>query len=266
MTDAVAMAGDDAALAAHVAARRAALTAELDQIRAQKALLEAKLAELRPVGPPPKKGGGAGGAPAGSAGKKRPGGAGAGRPGEPVYDPSIPLSGPAKRARVEADRERRVNLLWQQCATIAKTLMRHRDSAPFHKPVDPVALKCPDYLTIIKTPMDLGTALGRLGGTPGGPPRAYASPAEFRDGVRLMFANCRTYNKVGTPVRRMGDALSDLWEKKWAQQGIEAKWALEMERQKDEQLVSGGGSAGARGGSGMLVRGQKIRIAFGYAY
>ena len=55
---------------------------------------------------------------------------------------------------------------WQQCATIAKTLMRHRDSAPFHKPVDPVALKCPDYLTIIKTPMDLGTALARLGGFP----------------------------------------------------------------------------------------------------
>ena len=234
MTDALAMVSDDDALSAHVEARRAALQAELDRIRSQKAALEAKLAELRPPAPP-KKGGGA--APAGSAGKKRPGGAGAGRPGEPPYDPSIPLTGPAKRARVEADRERRVNLLWQQCATIAKTLMRHRDSAPFHKPVDPVALKCPDYLTIIKTPMDLGTALGRLGGAPGGPPRAYTAPSEFRDDVRLMFANCRTYNKVGTPVRRMGDALSDLWEKKWAQQGIEAKWALEMERQKDEQLV-----------------------------
>jgi len=235
MTDALAMVSDDSALASHVEARRASLQAELDRIRAQKAALEAKLAELRPAAPP-KKGGGA--APAGSAGKKRPGGAGSGRPGEPPYDPSVPLTGPAKRARVEADRERRVNLLWQQCATIAKTLMRHRDSAPFHKPVDPVALKCPDYLTIIKTPMDLGTALGKLGGTPGGPARAYAAPSEFRDDVRLMFANCRTYNKVGTPVRRMGDALSDLWEKKWAQQGIEAKWALEMERQKDEQLVS----------------------------
>jgi len=260
-TDALAMVTDDAALADHVAARRAALQDELDRIRAQKAALEAKLAELRPAAPP-KKGGGVG-VPAGSAGKKRPGGAGAGRPGEPPYDPSIPLTGPAKRARVEADRERRVNLLWQQCATIAKTLMRHRDSAPFHKPVDPVALKCPDYLTIIKTPMDLGTALARLGGTPGGPPRAYSAPTEFRDNVRLMFANCRTYNKVGTPVRRMGDALSDLWEKKWAQQGIEAKWALEMERQKDEQLVrprerrggSGGCGEGRGGGKGGAGRG-----------
>jgi hypothetical protein len=262
MTEAVlAMVTDDAALADHVAARRAALTAELERIRAQKAALEAKLAELRPPAPPKKGGGGA--TPAGSAGKKRPPGGAQAAAGGPAFDPSLPLSGPAKRARLEADRERRMNLLWQQCVTIVKTLMRHRDSAPFHKPVDPVALKCPDYLTIIKTPMDLGTALSKLGSI-GGQGRVYASPDEFRDDVRLMFANCRTYNKVGTPVRRMGDALSDLWEKKWAQQGIEAKWALEMERQKDEQLVRewrGRWMCGEMGEKERSVRGAPAAVA-----
>jgi len=161
----------------------------------------------------------------------------------------------AKRARLEHERERRLALIWQQCSTVAKTLMRHRDSAPFHRPVDPVALKCPDYLTIIKKPMDLGTALakleppksGPLGGAlqPSATKRAYTSPLEFRDDVRLMFANCRTYNKVGTPVRRMGDGLCDLWEKKWASSGVEQKWEAEQERARDEELEASGASTAA---------------------
>ena len=173
----------------------------------------------------------------------------------PPPPPPLDEEPAAKRARLEHERERRLALIWQQCSTVAKTLMRHRDSAPFHRPVDPVALKCPDYLTIIKRPMDLGTALakldppksGPLGGAlqPAATRRAYSSPLEFRDDVRLMFANCRTYNKVGTPVRRMGDGLCDLWEKKWASSGVEQKWEAEQERARDEELEASGASAAA---------------------
>jgi len=198
--------------AARLRERRAALEAELATLNEQRAAVERALADLRAALPP-----GKGLGPA--KGKKRP---------------SLPDGPAGKRARVEHDRERRVNLIWQQCATVGRTLLRHRDSAPFHRPVDPVALKCPDYLNIIKTPMDLGTALARLEGRGGR--RAYARPHDFRDDVRLMFSNCRTYNKAGTPVRRMGDALCELWERKWAGSGVEAKWAAEAERQKDEDL------------------------------
>lgn len=40
---------------------------------------------------------------------------------------------------------------------IVKKLRRHENAWPFNQPVDPVALKVPDYLQIVKNPMDLGT-------------------------------------------------------------------------------------------------------------
>lgn len=270
---------DPSELLQRAAARRAQLELELATIAEQRARLEkalevvrqrqqqAKLSSLGAAskgnitGAASKKGRGPGsagfGALPGSGGSGSLGGAGGLASAGSLVPPPPPLNEEpaAKRARLEHERERRLNLIWQQCSTVAKTLMRHRDSAPFHRPVDPVALKCPDYLTIIKRPMDLGTALakleppksGPLGGAlqPSATKRVYASPLEFRDDVRLMFANCRTYNKVGTPVRRMGDGLCDLWEKKWASSGIEQKWEAEQERARDEELEASGASAAA---------------------
>jgi len=43
------------------------------------------------------------------------------------------------------------------CSRLLEALINHDCSGPFLKPVDPVALEIPDYLTRIKTPMDLGT-------------------------------------------------------------------------------------------------------------
>lgn len=47
-----------------------------------------------------------------------------------------------------------------QCKGLLKTLMEAKSAVWFLSPVDPVALKLPDYYKIIKDPMDLGeTAL-----------------------------------------------------------------------------------------------------------
>lgn len=35
-------------------------------------------------------------------------------------------------------------------------LIKHQQGAPFTAPVDPARDRCPDYLMVIKTPMDLG--------------------------------------------------------------------------------------------------------------
>eukprot|EP00965_Chrysotila_dentata_P157655 5208186-Pleurochrysis_carterae.AAC.2 len=52
---------------------------------------------------------------------------------------------------------------WQeQCVVILDSLMSVKIAIPFLQPVDPVALQLPDYFSIIKNPMDLGTA-GRRG-------------------------------------------------------------------------------------------------------
>lgn len=86
--------------------------------------------------------------------------------------------------------------------------------------------------------VDLGSIGKRLEHRPErGQFRAYKTPLEFRDDVRLVWENCRTYNLPGTPVRNMGDNMSDNWEKRWVQSGVEAKWDEELRRQRAEEMV-----------------------------
>ena len=229
--------------------RKAKLEREREQVRSQLTELKSRLPQLRGAGPskgPSKEQGGA-------VSKKRP------APG---------LAGDAKRQKIEAERAKRVNSIWQQCQTILKTLLKsvglwsataelcevivtacteslltmQKDAFAFSKPVNPVTSKCPDYLDIIKRPMDLGTVQKKFPGkgkpTEKSPGRQeYKSPEEFRDDVRLVWSNCRTYNAVGHAVRTMGDSLSEIWEKKWALSGIETKWEEEMRRQELEEQV-----------------------------
>jgi hypothetical protein len=46
--------------------------------------------------------------------------------------------------------------------TLVKGMWKHQHGWPFHSPVDTVKLRLPDYFTIIKKPMDLGTIKKRL--------------------------------------------------------------------------------------------------------
>lgn len=44
-----------------------------------------------------------------------------------------------------------------ECVRMIRQLLNHKYSGPFVEPVDPVALNIPDYLEVIKNPMDLST-------------------------------------------------------------------------------------------------------------
>ncbi len=93
------------------------------------------------------------------------------------------------------------------------------------------------HINLLNT-VDLGTVGKKLEHRPErGQFRAYKDPMEFRDDVRLVWENCRTYNLPGTPVRIMGDNMSDNWEKRWVQAGVEAKWEEEVRRQRAEEMV-----------------------------
>jgi hypothetical protein len=48
----------------------------------------------------------------------------------------------------------------------------------------------PDYFLIVKHPMDLGTVQDKL------KRNLYPTPDEFAADMRLVFSNCRLYNKV----------------------------------------------------------------------
>ncbi|XP_004231798.1 transcription factor GTE8 [Solanum lycopersicum] len=99
--------------------------------------------------------------------------------------------------------------LMKQCENLLKKLLSHRNAGVFNEPVDIVKLNIPDYFTVIKHPMDLGTINKRL--TSG----AYSTPREFLADVRLMFSNALTYNPPGNIVNVMADEMSKFFELRW---------------------------------------------------
>lgn len=99
--------------------------------------------------------------------------------------------------------------IMKQCESILNKLRTHQFGWVFNNPVDAVALKIPDYYTVIKHPMDLGTIKNKLSSG------AYSSPLGFVADVRLTFTNAMTYNPPGNDVHVMADKLSKFFESKW---------------------------------------------------
>ncbi|THG20904.1 hypothetical protein TEA_016945 [Camellia sinensis var. sinensis] len=79
----------------------------------------------------------------------------------------------------------------------------------FNTPVDVVKLNIPDYLTIIKHPMDLGTIKSKIASS------EYLSVLEFVADVRLTFSNAMTYNPPGNDFHIIADTLSKFFEARW---------------------------------------------------
>ncbi|CAN1153797.1 Transcription factor GTE9 [Linum perenne] len=106
-------------------------------------------------------------------------------------------------------------LLLKQFEALLKLLMSHRYGYVFNTPVDVVKLNIPDYFTVIKEPMDLGTVKSRMALS------MYTSPQQFAEDVRLTFRNAMLYNPKGNDVHFMAETLSKFFEAKW--KGIEIK-------------------------------------------
>lgn len=100
-------------------------------------------------------------------------------------------------------------LLMRQCGSLLKQLMAHQFGWAFNKPVDVVKLNLPDYFTVIKHPMDLGTIKSNIASG------AYLSPLEFLADVRLTFSNAMTYNPPGNDFHYMADTISKFFEARW---------------------------------------------------
>ncbi|XP_020696646.1 transcription factor GTE9-like [Dendrobium catenatum] len=102
-----------------------------------------------------------------------------------------------------------VTVLMKQCEALLKRLLGHQYAWVFNKPVDVVKLNIPDYFTVIKRPMDLGTIQSNLASG------FYTAPMEFASDVRLTFSNATTYNPPGNDVHFMADAMSKFFEMRW---------------------------------------------------
>ncbi|KAG1137208.1 hypothetical protein G6F37_010855 [Rhizopus arrhizus] len=100
------------------------------------------------------------------------------------------------------------------CVQALKELKKskYRDiNYPFLHPVDVVALNIPDYVDIIKHPMDLSTIEKKLNDG------EYVEPKDFEEDIKLMFNNCYLYNPPSLPIHKMGRQLEKVFDEKWAQ-------------------------------------------------
>lgn len=112
----------------------------------------------------------------------------------------------------------------KQCEQLLQRLMSHTFGWVFNTPVDVVKLNIPDYFTVIKHPMDLGTVKSKI--TAG----EYTHPLDFAADVRLTFSNAMTYNPPGNDVHTMAKTLSKFFEVRW--KTIEKKLPVTSEEQR----------------------------------
>ncbi|CAN6702864.1 unnamed protein product [Malus baccata var. baccata] len=136
---------------------------------------------------------------------------------------STMISGPGKRLNPGASKAQKRNpgtsgrfdsstasvILMKQCEALLKRLMSHQSSWLFNEPVDVVKLNIPDYFTVIKHPMDLGTIKSKVASG------SYSTPLEFAADVRMTFTNAMTYNPPQNKVYNMADTLNKFFEVRW---------------------------------------------------
>ncbi|XP_029002104.1 bromodomain testis-specific protein isoform X2 [Betta splendens] len=119
---------------------------------------------------------------------------------------------------------------------VIKALWRHHFSWPFHQPVDAVALRLPDYYTIITKPMDLGTIKKRLQN------KYYFQALECIQDFNTMFTNCYVYNRPGDDIVFMAQTLEKVFLHKVSQMPkdeYEVESVTTKEQVKEKKTNSG---------------------------
>lgn len=92
------------------------------------------------------------------------------------------------------------------CGPLIEEILRHNNGYVFASPVDPVALRIPDYLTIVKKPIDLGTIKKRLD------TGYYRDINECAGDVKLCFDNAMLYNPRTCEVHQVAKYFKKQFE------------------------------------------------------
>ena len=125
--------------------------------------------------------------------------------------------------RLEAQEYHPSSPAYEACETVLNYLKSNVKIVPFLEPVDPVALGIPDYLEVIKKPMDLSSmskklSRGDYGRVP--PGGEYSSPVgkmlhgPFYDDVMLVFGNAMLFNPKGDFIHDDASTLKGLASRK----------------------------------------------------
>lgn len=81
---------------------------------------------------------------------------------------------------------------------------------PFLVPVDPDALKIPDYFDFVKEPMDLSTVDAKL------KRGEYETPLQFGRDMRLIWQNALLYNPKNSSMHKFTLEIKAAFEKEFA--------------------------------------------------
>ncbi|CAD8171690.1 unnamed protein product [Paramecium octaurelia] len=98
------------------------------------------------------------------------------------------------------DEQKRLNQIVQQ-------LIDSNDSVEFRQPVDYKRLNLPDYIQIVKRPMDLGTVQFKLNNN------TYKTVEECLDEIQLIWDNCKLYNGPQSWITKIAEKLERLFKK-----------------------------------------------------
>ena len=128
------------------------------------------------------------------------------RPKREIHPP------PPRDVQYEKPRKKKFHWELKFCQDVIDELFKPRYaqySFAFEQPVDPVSLNIPNYLKVIKKPMDMSTIRNKL------KMGEYENAKEFEADWRLMFSNCYKFNPADHPVHRAGKALEEIFDERW---------------------------------------------------
>jgi bromodomain-containing factor 1 len=95
------------------------------------------------------------------------------------------------------------------CLKFLEYLKDRPDSHPFHFPVPNDPIIAPEYHNIIKYPMDFSTIARKIYD------EQYPDILAFKADVDLIWANCATYNRIGSELRRIGFLIKGDFDELW---------------------------------------------------
>ncbi|KAK4240910.1 homeotic protein female sterile [Achaetomium macrosporum] len=152
---------------------------------------------------------------------------------KPGPRPSLPASktaskgGPKRRASaaIAGSQQFSSNQKLNFCADLLGRMLSGpgfwtRVVGPFKDPVDPERDGVPDYLDVIKKPMDLSTMKAKMDR------HEYADENEFLADMNQIFTNCYTYWSEQDPMWAACEKLQKSFEDKFGQMN---KWIAKME-------------------------------------
>ncbi|GMH69606.1 hypothetical protein TrLO_g5591 [Triparma laevis f. longispina] len=101
------------------------------------------------------------------------------------------------------------SVLKAKCLDILKEVMQHQFGWVFNSPVDPVELALPDYFSVIKKPMDLGTVKSNVETS------NYHSINSFKSDCHLAFDNALIYNDKESDVYCMALEIKEHFNREY---------------------------------------------------